>query len=132
MGGKERRWRSGVVFAGEWGYTENSTYKIMSQPSLTDLPSLHALKDDAMALGEEAAELARERILRPVQERVRESREQLGEAGQGLKEGAEKAEEVLLAEGERAALWIKEHPWAAVGLAFGAGVVLSELWRTRR
>jgi len=108
----------------------------MSQPSLTDLPSLHALKDDAIALGQEAAELARERILRPVQERVRESRgqlgEQLGEAGQGLKEGAEKAEEVLLAEGERAALWIKEHPWAAVGLAFGAGVLLSELWRTRR
>ena len=104
----------------------------MSKPIISDLPSLEALKKDALSLGQEAAELARERVLRPAQDLVRESRQGLDAAGERLKEGAADAEEVLRAERERAASWISEHPLMAVGLAFGAGILISELLRDRR
>jgi ElaB/YqjD/DUF883 family membrane-anchored ribosome-binding protein len=104
----------------------------MSKPTIADLPSLEALKKDAVALGHEAADLAREHVLRPAQDLVRESRHQFDTAGERLKEGAAEAEEVLRVERDRAVDWISEHPFTAIGLAFGAGVLLSELLRDRR
>lgn len=104
----------------------------MSKPIISDLPSLEALKKDAISLGHEAAELARERVLRPAQDLMRESRHEMDAAGERLKEGAAGAEEVLRAERDRAASWIAEHPFMAVGLALGAGMLLSELLRDRR
>jgi ElaB/YqjD/DUF883 family membrane-anchored ribosome-binding protein len=104
----------------------------MNKPSLSELPSLHALKEDAVALGQEAADLARERVLRPAQDLVRDSRKQLDAAGERLKDGAAGTEEAILVERDRVAAWIAEHPFAAVGLAVGAGVLLSELLRDRR
>lgn len=105
---------------------------VMNHPLVSDLPSLEALKKDAIALGQEAAELARERVLRPAQDLVRESRHEVEAAGERLKEGAAEAGEALRDERERAAGWIAGHPFLAVGLAFGAGVLLSELLRDRR
>jgi ElaB/YqjD/DUF883 family membrane-anchored ribosome-binding protein len=104
----------------------------MTKPNISDLPSIEALKKDAISLGHEAAELARERVLRPAQDLVRESRHGMDAAGERLKEGAAEAEEVLRFERDRAVDWISEHPFMAVGLAFGAGVLLSELLRDRR
>jgi ElaB/YqjD/DUF883 family membrane-anchored ribosome-binding protein len=104
----------------------------MSTPIISELPSLEALKKDAISLGQEAAELARERVLRPAQDLVRESHHQFDAAGDQLKEGAVEAEEVLRTERDRAARWISEHPFMAVGLALGAGLLLSELLRDRR
>lgn len=85
-----------------------------------------------MALGHEAAELARERLLRPAQDLVRDSRKQLDEAGERLRDEAAGTEEALLVQRDRVAAWIADHPFAAVGLAVGAGVLLSELLRDRR
>ena len=104
----------------------------MSKPSITELPSLEALKKDAIALGQEAAEMARDRVLRPAQELVRDSRHQMDAAGERLKGEAADAEAALKVQRDRAADWIAAHPFAAVGLALGAGVLLSELLRDRR
>jgi ElaB/YqjD/DUF883 family membrane-anchored ribosome-binding protein len=104
----------------------------MNKPIISDLPSLDALKKDALALGQEAADLARERVLRPAQDLVRDSRHDLDAAGERLREGAAEAEAALRAERDRAADWISEHPFLAAGLAFGAGVLLGELLRSRR
>jgi ElaB/YqjD/DUF883 family membrane-anchored ribosome-binding protein len=104
----------------------------MSKPSISELPSLDALKKDVIALGHEAADLARERVLRPAQDLVHESRGHLGEAGERLKDEAEGAEEALRVQRDRLADWIVAHPFAAVGLAVGAGVLLGELLRDRR
>lgn len=104
----------------------------MSKPTISDLPSLDALKKDAIALGHEAADLARDRVLRPAQDLVRDSREQLGVAGERLKDGAAGTEEALRVQRDRLTDWIAAHPLAAVGLAVGVGVLLSEVLRDRR
>ena len=104
----------------------------MSKPSITELPSLEALKKDAIALGHEAADMARDRVLRPAQELVRDSRQHMDAAGERLKDEAADAEAALRVQRDRAAEWIAAHPFAAVGLAVGAGVLLSELLRDRR
>ena len=104
----------------------------MNKPSIPEIPSLKALKKDALALGEEAAELAREHVLRPAQNLVRDSRGQLEAAGERLHDEAAVAEDVLSEQRDRLAAWISAHPFAAVGLAVGAGVLLSELLRDRR
>lgn len=108
----------------------------MNTPAFSDLPSLENLKEDARALGREAADLAREKVLRPAQDLVRDSREQLGEAasrvsGQ-LGDASASAEELLLAQKDRASDWIKANPLTAVGLAVGAGLLLGALLRDRR
>ena len=108
----------------------------MSVPSHPDLPSLQALREDVIALGHEAAELARERLLRPAQDLARDlaqdSQRQVEAAGERVADGVEQAGDLLCAERDLAAGWIQKNPWAAVGLAFGAGVILSELYRGRR
>lgn len=112
--------------------TRHPPSHVMSKPTITELPSLDALKKDAIALGQEAAQVARERVLRPAQELVRDSREHMDAAGERLKDEAADAETALRVQRDRAADWISAHPFAAVGLAVGAGVLLSELLRDRR
>ena len=112
----------------------------MSVPSHPDLPSLQALREDVIALGHEAAELARERLLRPAQDLAQDlardlaqdSQRQVEETGERVADGVEQVGDILLAERDLAASWIQKNPWAAVGLAFGAGLILNELWRSRR
>jgi ElaB/YqjD/DUF883 family membrane-anchored ribosome-binding protein len=104
----------------------------MSVPSHPDLPSLQALREDVIALGHEAAELARERLLRPARDLAQDSQRQVEAAGERVADGVEQAGDLLWAERDLAAGWIRKNPWAAVGLAFGAGVILSELYRGRR
>jgi ElaB/YqjD/DUF883 family membrane-anchored ribosome-binding protein len=108
----------------------------MSVPSHPDLPSLQALREDVIALGHEAAELARERLLRPAQDLARDlaqdSQRQVEETGERVADGVEQVGDILLVERDLAASWIQKNPWAAVGLAFGAGLILNELWRSRR
>ena len=104
----------------------------MSVPSHPDLPSLQALREDVIALGHEAAELARERLLRPARDLAQDSQRQVEAAGERVADGVEQAGDLLWAERDLAAGWIRKNPWAAVGLAFGAGVILSELYRSRR
>lgn len=108
----------------------------MNTPTLSDLPSLDALKEDARALGREAADLAREKVLRPAQDLVRDSREQFSDAasrvGGQVSDATASAEELLLDQKERATEWIKANPLTAVGLAVGAGLLLGALLRDRR
>ena len=80
----------------------------------------------------EAAELARERLLRPARDLAQDSQRQVEAAGERVADGVEQAGDLLWAERDLAAGWIQKNPWAAVGLAFGAGVILSELYRSRR
>jgi ElaB/YqjD/DUF883 family membrane-anchored ribosome-binding protein len=88
--------------------------------SQSAVPSLQSLKEEAEKFRDEAAELAAKRLVRPARRLAREAREALGE-------GAEKTEETLVLQRERAAAWIAAHPFAAVGIALGAGFVLSRL-----
>ena len=83
-------------------------------------------------MGHEAAELARERLLRPARDLAQDSQRQVEAAGERVADGVEQAGDLLGAERDLAAGWIRKNPWAAVGLAFGVGVILNELYRSRR
>ena len=143
-GGLRNRPEAGIMRAGSqdiiafWlqGFELGLFLIFMSVPSHPDLPSLQALREDVIALGHEAAELARERLLRPAQDLARDlaqdSQRQVEAAGERVADGVEQAGDLLCAERDLAAGWIQKNPWAAVGLAFGAGVILSELYRGRR
>ncbi len=128
--------RQGVIEFWLRGFELGFFLIFMSVPSHPDLPSLQALREDVIALGHEAAELARERLLRPARDLARDlaqdSQRQVEAAGERVADGVEQAGDLLCAERDLAAGWIQKNPWAAVGLAFGAGVILSELYRGRR
>lgn len=104
----------------------------MTMPSASDLPSLDSLKSDVRSLGHEAADLARDRLVRPAQDIAQQARERFREAGRGFSETTAQTEEVLLAQRDRATTWVSAHPLAAIGLAVGAGVLLSTLMRDRK
>lgn len=108
----------------------------MNKSALSDLPSLDTLKEDARTLGREAADLARDKVLRPAQDLVNDSRRHLNDAasrfGDQFGDASTEAEELLLAQKERASDWIKSNPLTAVGIALGAGVLLGALLRDRR
>jgi ElaB/YqjD/DUF883 family membrane-anchored ribosome-binding protein len=123
---------SGVIEFWLRGFELGFILIFMSVPSHPDLPSLQALREDVIALGHEAAELARERLLRPARDLAHDSQRQVEAAGERVADEVEQAGDLLRAERDLAAGWIQKNPWAAVGLAFGAGVILSELCRGRR
>jgi ElaB/YqjD/DUF883 family membrane-anchored ribosome-binding protein len=100
------------------------------------LPSLNSLKEDARALGHEAADLARDRVLQPARQLATDARQQFAERGDRLNtqltDVASEAEVLIRENRDRAAAWISANPFAAFGLAVGAGLVLSALLRSRR
>jgi ElaB/YqjD/DUF883 family membrane-anchored ribosome-binding protein len=96
----------------------------MSQETIK-LPSVDTLKGEARALKDEAAELAEQKILRPARRLARD-------ASDAVSDGSECTQEMLRMQRRRAADWIAENPFAAVGIALGVGLLLSSLLRDRR
>jgi len=89
------------------------------------LPSVDTLKREAHALKDEAAELAEQKILRPARRLARD-------ACDAVSDGSECTQEMLRVQGRRTSDWIAQNPFAAVGIALGAGLLLSSLLRSRR
>lgn len=94
----------------------------MSDTAKAKLPSLQALEQDVRALGHEAAELAREKLIRPATEKLNESKATLDSV-------LTDTEALLAEQRDKAADWIARHPFTAIGLAVGAGMLLSSLLR---
>jgi ElaB/YqjD/DUF883 family membrane-anchored ribosome-binding protein len=84
------------------------------------LPSIDSLKKEARALGHEAADLAEKKIVRPV-------RQLASDACDAASEGSECTQKMFREQRHRASEWIADNPFAAIGLALGAGLVLSSL-----
>ncbi len=86
------------------------------------LPSLQALEQDVRALGHEAADLAREKIIQPAADALADSKASLDSV-------LTDAETVLAEQRDKAADWIARHPFTAIGLAVGAGLLLGSALR---
>ena len=86
---------------------------------------MDTLKREARSLGNEAADYAEKNILRPARRFARDARD-------AVSEGSECTEKMFHEQKGRASDWIAANPFAAVGIALGAGLLLSSLLRNRR
>ena len=105
----------------------------MNLPSISDIPSsLEHLKKDATALGHEAVDLARERLVKPARRLAHDSRGHLEDAVDYVHDAADRTGKILAKNCGSMAGWIKANPFAAVGIAVFAGFVISSMTRRDR
>jgi len=90
-----------------------------------EAPSLDAIKTDAQAFGREALDSARKNLIEPGMQAAREARDVMSVQ-------YDRAEENFAEQRDRAAAWISANPFTAVGIALGAGLVLTALLKPSR
>ncbi len=102
----------------------------MNLPSISDIPSsLEHLRKDAAALGHEAADMAREKLMKPARRMARDSRGHIDDAVDYVHDAADRTGKILAKNCGSFAGWVKANPFAAVGIAVFAGFVLSSMTR---
>lgn len=98
------------------------------------MASMHESKDHLAAAGEEAARRAEASVeaasgeIRRLKAKLRANGEELQDS---LREAGDRFAEGAATFGSSAREQIREHPLAAAGIAFAAGVVLARLLRSR-
>jgi ElaB/YqjD/DUF883 family membrane-anchored ribosome-binding protein len=99
-------------------------------------PSLDTLKADVQTLQSDAAGLARDRLFRPAADSARNAQEAFDETVKRtqdvLENGLAQTQETFNRQKDQAASWISANPFAAVGLAVLAGMLLSPIGRGHR
>ena len=103
----------------------------MTPSSLSDKISAETLKQDLNDLAQETAAAARRHVVEP----ARDATKRVNEAAQAAYHDAKarmagpmaEAERMAQEQKERAATWISANPFAAIGAAFGLGLLFYAL-----